>query len=159
MNINEIKEIIKLVDEAKLQEVEIEQSNVKIKLKRHADIAQPQVIYQQQAATPAPVNQSAPPAPVDTPAPAQKAAAPVEASNTIAIKSPMTGTFYASSSPDNPPYVNLGQEVKSGDAVCIIEAMKLFNEIESEVAGTIEKILVKDGEPVELDQPLFLLKP
>lgn len=159
MDVNEIKELIKLVDDAKLQEVEIEQADVKIKLKRQADVVQQQVVPQQQAQPQAPIVQAAPPS-VNAPAPAQQqeATPAVESAATATIKSPMTGTFYAASSPENPPFVTVGQEIKEGQPVCIIEAMKLFNEIESEQGGTIEKILVKDGEPVELDQPLFLLK-
>ncbi|MFN7610897.1 MAG: acetyl-CoA carboxylase biotin carboxyl carrier protein, partial [bacterium] len=79
--------------------------------------------------------------------------------NTIEIKSPMIGTFYRSSSPDKPPFVEVGQSIKKGDTVCIIEAMKLFNEIESEVSGTIVKVLVNDFSPIEYDQPLFLVEP
>jgi acetyl-CoA carboxylase biotin carboxyl carrier protein len=82
-----------------------------------------------------------------------------ESNNYIPIKSPMVGTFYRKPSPDKPAFVEVGQQVKKGDVVCIIEAMKLFNEIESEVDGTIEKILIDDATPVEFDQPLFLVKP
>lgn len=167
MNIEDIKELIKLVDVAGLQEVELEQANVKIKLKRNADIEYRQASAQ---AAPAPVQ-----VPAQAPAPQLQAAAPqpqpaasapppqqevkASADNAIAIKSPMTGTFYASSSPENPPFVTPGQAIKAGDPVCIVEAMKLFNEIESEHTGTVEKVLVQDGQPVELDQPLFLLTP
>jgi acetyl-CoA carboxylase biotin carboxyl carrier protein len=107
-------------------------------------------------AAPAPVAMpAAAPAPA---APAAPAAAPV-ASNLIEIKSPMIGTFYRSSAPDKPAFVEVGTEIKAGDKVCIVEAMKLFNEIESEVSGKIVKILVNDMSPIEFDQPLFLVEP
>lgn len=153
MNIQEIKELIKRVDQAGLQQVELELANIRIKLKR--DIEYRQVPVQASAPVAAPAQtmvqaHAAPPA-------RQKDTA--SEGNTITIKSPMTGTFYASSSSENPPFVALGSTIKAGDPVCIIEAMKLFNEIESEYSGTVEKILVQDGQPVEHDQPLFLLKP
>jgi len=104
-------------------------------------------------AAPAP----APAAPAAAPAPATAPAAP--AANTVTIKSPMIGTFYRSSGPDKPAFVNIGDEVAPGKVVCIVEAMKLFNEIESEVKGKIVKVLVEDASPVEYDQPLFLVEP
>ena len=104
------------------------------------------------------------PAPAAAPAPAQSAApapavAPAKADNYITIKSPMIGTFYRRPSPDKPIFAEVGTEVAPGKVVCIIEAMKLFNEIESEISGTIVKILVEDASPVEYDQPLFLVEP
>lgn len=161
MNIKEIKELIKLVDDAGLEQVELEQANIKIKLKRNADVEYRQVPVQASAPVAAPVHLVPPTAPQAQPAEAPPAQREDTASedNMIAIKSPMTGTFYGSSSPENPPFVTQGATIKAGDPVCIIEAMKLFNEIESEYSGTIEKVLVQDGQPVEFDQPLFLLKP
>lgn len=160
MNIKEIKELIKLVDDAGLEQVELEQDNIKIKLKRSADVEYRQVSVQTNAPVAAPAQVAPPAAPQAPPAaapPAQQEDAASEG-NTITIKSPMIGTFYVSSSPENPPFVTPGQTIKAGDPVCIIEAMKLFNEIESEHSGTVEKVLVQDGEPVDFDQPLFLLK-
>lgn len=106
--------------------------------------------HQQVQSAPAQQVQSAP---VATEAPAE------EASNLITVTSPMIGTFYRSSSPDKPPFVSVGDDIKVGDVVCIVEAMKLFNEIESEVSGKIVKVLVDDANPVEYDQPLFLVEP
>ena len=118
-----------------------------------------------QVAQKAPVYQAMPAAPVQAapapaPAAAPKAEAPVAtADNLITIKSPMIGTFYRSSGPGKPTFVNVGDEIKAGQVICIIEAMKLFNEIESEMSGTIVKVLVEDGTSVEYDQPLFLVQP
>jgi acetyl-CoA carboxylase biotin carboxyl carrier protein len=99
------------------------------------------------------------PAPVAAPAPAAPSAAPAADSKLVEIKSPMIGTFYRSPGPDKPSFVEVGSTIKAGDKVCIIEAMKLFNEIESEISGTIVKVLVNDSSPIEFDQPLFLVEP
>jgi acetyl-CoA carboxylase biotin carboxyl carrier protein len=106
------------------------------------------------AAAPAPAPAAAPAAAATPAAPAAEAKG-----NLVEVKSPMIGTFYRSSSPDKPPFVEVGSSIKKGDTVCIIEAMKLFNEIESEVSGTIVKVLVNDSTPIEYDQPLFLVEP
>ncbi len=162
MDIKEIENLIKFVSAQKnVGEVEIEKKDFKLVIRKPAPavVSAPQYI---QAAVPqmhaAP---AALPAASGTPAVTEeKAAAPAaEASNLIAIKSPMIGTFYRSSAPDKPLFVNVGDEVKPGKAVCIIEAMKLFNEIESEVSGRIVKVLVDNATPVEYDQPLFLVEP
>ena len=154
MDIKEIQELIKFVAKSGVSEVSIDRKDFKITIK--ATGSAPMVVN---ATVPvaAPVQQlAAAPAPVA----AAPAAAPVaEASNLITIKSPMIGTFYRSSSPDKPSFVNVGDEVGTGKVVCIIEAMKLFNEIESEVSGKIVKILVDNASPVEYDQPLFLVEP
>jgi acetyl-CoA carboxylase biotin carboxyl carrier protein len=107
------------------------------------------------APVPASVLASAPASPAAEPT----ASTPSESASTITIKSSMIGTFYRSSSPDKPPFAEVGTEIKKGDKICIIEAMKLFNEIESEVSGRIVKVLVDDATPVEFDQPLFLVEP
>ena len=162
MNITQIQDLIKFVSKSGVSEVEIEQKDFKITIKTHEpagkrgneviQVAMPQV---QQIAAPAAV---AAPAPVAAAAPAP---APVAESNgnLIEVKSPMIGTFYRSSSPDKPPMVEVGSTIKAGDTVCVIEAMKLFNEIESEISGQIVKVLVNDSSPVEYDQPLFLVEP
>lgn len=156
MELKEIKELIKLVSEAEVSEVEVEKGDFKIAIKKveekttyvqQAPVAAPQVM--QVTVPSAPAAPAAPVAPVATPA----------ASNLITIKSPMIGTFYKSSSPDKPAFVNVGDEIKAGTVLCIVEAMKLFNEIESEVSGKIVKILVENASPVEYDQPLFLVEP
>ncbi len=161
MNIKEIENLIKFVSAQKnVGEVEIEQKDFKLVIRKpttNVVAAAPQYI-QATAPVSAPQTAAAPVAAATTPAPAAEKAAPV-ADNLITIKSPMIGTFYRSSSPDKPSFVNVGDEIKAGKAVCIIEAMKLFNEIESEVSGKIVKVLVDNATPVEYDQPLFLVEP
>jgi acetyl-CoA carboxylase biotin carboxyl carrier protein len=162
MDIKEIENLIRFVSSQKnVGEVEIEKKDFKLVIRKPSQqvISAPQYIQAQVAA---PAQQSALPAatPVAQNAPAVPASSPVvEASNLITIKSPMIGTFYRSSSPDKPVFVNVGDEIKIGKPVCIIEAMKLFNEIESEVSGKIVKVLVDNATPVEYDQPLFLVEP
>ncbi len=158
MNITQIQDLIKFVAKSGVSEVEIEQKDFKITIKTPGKGKQEyvQVAAAPVMAAPAPVAlPAAAPAPV---AAAPAAAAPV-ASNLIEIKSPMIGTFYRSSAPDKPAFIEVGSEIKVGDKVCIVEAMKLFNEIESEVSGRIVKILVNDMSPIEFDQPLFLVEP
>jgi acetyl-CoA carboxylase biotin carboxyl carrier protein len=158
MELKEIQDLIKFVAKSGVSEVELESKGFKIVIKtpssqEHVFVQQqPTVIQSAPVAMPAAVPASAPAAPVPT------AAAPI-ASNLITIKSPMIGTFYRSAGQDKPLFVNVGDEIKAGKALCIIEAMKLFNEIESEVSGTIVKVLVDDATPVEYDQPLFLVEP
>jgi acetyl-CoA carboxylase biotin carboxyl carrier protein len=159
MNITQIQDLIKFVAKSGVSEVEIEQKDFKITIKTPGKGKQEfvQVAAAPVMAAPAPIAMpAAAPAPVAAEAPA--AAAPV-ASNLIEIKSPMIGTFYRSSAPDKPAFIEVGSEIKVGDKVCIVEAMKLFNEIESEVSGRIVKILVNDMSPIEFDQPLFLVEP
>jgi acetyl-CoA carboxylase biotin carboxyl carrier protein len=158
MNNTEIQDLIKFVAKSGVSEVEITQKDFKITIKTPGKGKQEfvQVTTAPMMAAPAPMAMpAAAPAPA---APAAPAAAPV-ASNLIEIKSPMIGTFYRSASPDKPAFVEVGSEIKVGDKVCIVEAMKLFNEIESEVSGKIVKILVNDMSPIEFDQPLFLVEP
>jgi acetyl-CoA carboxylase biotin carboxyl carrier protein len=161
MNLNEIQDLIKFVAKSGVSEVEIEQKDFKIIIKSEVKKAEQQIIVQ--AAAPAALPVAAPaPAPVAAaPAAAPSAPAPAASDDSkyITIKSPMIGTFYRSSGPDKEPFVNVGQSVGKGDTICIIEAMKLFNEIESEVSGKIVKVLVDDASPVEYDQPLFLVDP
>lgn len=162
MDIKEIENLIKFVSSQKnVGEVEIEKKDFKLVIRKPNPTVVQAPQYIQATAAPAPA-QLPPAAPValNSGAPSEeKAPAVVEASNLITIKSPMIGTFYRSSSPDKPAFVNVGDEVKPGKAVCIIEAMKLFNEIESEVSGKIVKVLVDNASPVEYDQPLFLVEP
>jgi acetyl-CoA carboxylase biotin carboxyl carrier protein len=161
MNLSQIQDLIKFVAKSGVSEVEIEQKDFKITIKTPAGkkeapvqvIAQPMALP---AAAPASVAAAPAPPPV-TPAPA--APAPAAESRYITIKAPMIGTFYRASGPGKPVFVNVGDEVKPGKPICIIEAMKLFNEIESEVSGKIVKVLVDDAKPVEYDQPLFLVDP
>lgn len=165
MNIKEIQDLIKFVAKSGVNEVEIEQKDFKIIIKAEdrSEREQQQIYVQTpapQIAAPAPVvaaPQIAAPAPATTPA--APAADSANDSNLVTIKSPMIGTFYRSSGPDKDPFVNVGDSISKGDTVCIIEAMKLFNEIEAEITGKIVKVLVDDSTPVEYDQPLFLVDP
>ncbi|NIG57029.1 acetyl-CoA carboxylase biotin carboxyl carrier protein [Chitinophaga sp. Cy-1792] len=160
MDFKQIQELVKMINKSNISELSIEQDTFKITIKQKDNEVQ-QVIAVPAAV--APVQAVAPAAPAAAPvaAPAAPAAAPAapKADNLITIKSPMIGTFYRSAGPDKPAFVNVGDEVAPGKVVCIIEAMKLFNEIESEVSGKIVKVLVDDASPVEYDQPLFLVEP
>lgn len=164
MDLREIQNLIKFVARSGASEVSLETEDFKITIKT-ADgvVAEAPVVHHvaqvvPTAAAPAPVAAAAP---VAAPAPAAPAApaAASDDSKYVTIKSPMIGTFYRRPSPDKDPFANVGDEIKSGDVVCVIEAMKLFNEIESEISGKIVKVLVDDQSPVEYDQPLFLVDP
>jgi acetyl-CoA carboxylase biotin carboxyl carrier protein len=159
MDLKEIQALIKFVSVNAVDEVEINRKDFKLLIKKNpAQIVNAVVSAPQQVVASAP----APAAPAAIAAPAAAPAAPAaeaKADNLITIKSPMVGTFYRTPNPDSPVFVNVGDEVKPGKVVCIIEAMKLFNEIESEVSGRIVKILVENASPVEYDQPLFLVEP
>ena len=154
MDLKQIHDLIKVVNKSNIGEISIEDKDGKVTIKQKEEkvtvTTAPAQMYTSGPA--APVAQAAPSAPNAAPA------APV-ASNLITIKSPMIGTFYRRASPDKPLMAEEGTEVSPGKVVCIIEAMKLFNEIESEVKGTIVKVLVEDASPVEYDQPLFLVEP
>lgn len=156
MDLKEIQNLIKFVSNSGVAEVKLEMDDVKITIKTTVEGTTPEITYLQQAPATNIAPQAAP-APV---AAAPVAAAPaVEKSNYITVKSPMIGTFYRKPSPDKPMFVEVGSTISKGDVVCVIEAMKLFNEIESEVSGKIVKILVDDMSPVEFDQPLFIVDP
>ena len=160
MNIKEIQDLIKFVAKSGVNEVEIEQKDFKIVIKSEDKKArgQEQIIVQATAPVaqiPAPIAVAAP----TVASPAIEAPKSDEESNYITIKSPMIGTFYRSSSPEKDAFISVGETIKPGDTICIIEAMKLFNEIEAEVSGKIVKVLVDDATPVQYDQPLFLVDP
>ena len=165
MTTKEIKDLIKLVSESAIKEFKLVNDNFELKIRTDKDQGAPTYVTSapSQVAPMAPAVQehvasspsapdSAPSAPTDTPADAANA-------NLIEVKSPMVGTFYRSPSPDKDAYVQVGDMIKEGDVVCIIEAMKLFNEIESEVSGRIVKVVSDDASPVEYDQTLFLVDP
>jgi acetyl-CoA carboxylase biotin carboxyl carrier protein len=155
MKAKELRELIDFISNTGLEEVNIETEEFKVKVKRSPEtvaVAAPAV------AAPAPLVAAPSPAPAVPATPEDKPAA-AASSNLIEIKSPMIGTFYRTPNPDSPSFVNVGDKVKPGDTVCIVEAMKLFNEIESEVSGTIVEVLVDNASPVEYDQPLFLVDP
>ena len=161
MDFKQIQELIKIINKSNIGELSIEEKDFKITIKQKEDNIQTVV-----AGSPAPVYATAPvqpstPLALSTAGTTVATQAPVAAKpdNFITIKSPMIGTFYRKSSPDKPNFVEVGDEVSPGKTVCIIEAMKLFNEIESEVSGKIVKVLVDDASPVEYDQPLFLVEP
>ncbi len=162
MEYKQIQELIKTINKSNISELSIEEGDFKIVIKQELT-GQVQFTMPQQMPMPVHTIQAPPapqPAQVAAPAPAQAAApAPAAASNLVTIKSPMIGTFYRSPSPDKPVFVNVGDEIKAGQVVCIIEAMKLFNEIESDISGRLIKVIADDSSPVEYDQPLFLVEP
>ena len=163
MDLKDIQELIKFVAKSGATEVDLEIDNVKISIKspakkKRGEVDEITTIIQQTPAqvVAAPVVATAPVA-----VPVANTSSPVseDEANYITIKASMIGTFYRSASPENPPFAGVGDTIKEGDTICIIEAMKLFNEIESEVSGTIVKVLVDDASPIEFDQPLFLVDP
>lgn len=159
MDIKQIQELVKIINKTNIGEISIEEEGFKITIKQKEEqiqtiMAAPQAMY-----APAPAAMPAAPATAAPSADVKAPAAQPKADNLITIKSPMIGTFYRRSSPDKPVFVEVGTEISAGKVLCIIEAMKLFNEIESEVSGKIVKILVEDASPVEYDQPLFLVEP
>lgn len=161
MDFKQIQELIKMINKSNIGELTIEQKDFKVTIRQKEEH-----VTQVMSSTPAPVYAQPAPASAAVPASAAPAAekpraaeAPASASNLVTIKSPMIGTFYRKAAPDKPNLVDVGSEINPGTVVCIIEAMKLFNEIESEVKGRIVKVLVDDASPVEYDQPLFLVDP
>lgn len=160
METREIQKLIDFIAQSGLDEVNIETADLKIKVKRYGSAPTASVSSASPVgavpsmATPAPtiaVTQSAPAEPAIS--------SGLASSNLITIKSPMIGTFYRASNPETPVFASIGDEIKPGKVVCVIEAMKLFNEIESEISGKIVKVLVENATPVEFDQPLFLVEP
>ena len=156
MKIKEIQNLIKFVAKSGASEVKLEMEDVKITIKTN-DGSQP-VVIQETPVLPQQVTQTQPVSPESSVPPPTKADVEEE-SNYITIKSPIIGTFYRKPSPDKPNFVEVGDSISEGSVLCVIEAMKLFNDIESEVSGKIVKILVDDSSPVEFDQPLFLVDP
>lgn len=163
MDFKQIKELIKMIDASNIGEIKIEDKEFRISIRHqnyHKKVSFSGVAAQ--AVAPAPPASSAPvsEAPATTTAEeAEKQEEAVAAAKLVTVKSPMIGTFYRASSPDKPPYIKVGDNINKDDVLCIIEAMKLFNEIESEVSGRIVKVLVENEAPVEYDQPLFLVDP
>jgi acetyl-CoA carboxylase biotin carboxyl carrier protein len=162
MDFKQIQELIKMINKSNIGEVSIEEKGFKLTIRQKEEPVQ-QVIAAPIQPQAIPM-QAAPPVPAVQPGSGGSGekpgkAAEVATDNFVTIKSPMIGTFYRSASPDKPPFISVGDEVSPGKAVCIIEAMKLFNEIESEISGKVVKVLVEDASPVEYDQPLFLVEP
>ncbi|HAD80047.1 MAG TPA: acetyl-CoA carboxylase biotin carboxyl carrier protein [Flavobacteriaceae bacterium] len=159
MDIKDIQNLIRFVSKAEVAEVSIKQDDIEIKIKTLGSVPA-QVASQQIYVPQAPVAPiAAPQASAAAPANNSTTSAEEENSNLITVKSPMIGTFYRSAGPGKEPFINVGDAIAPGKVLCIVEAMKLFNEIESEVSGKIVKILVDDASPVEYDQPLFLVDP
>ncbi|MEM1402853.1 MAG: acetyl-CoA carboxylase biotin carboxyl carrier protein [Pseudomonadota bacterium] len=154
MDIRKVKKLIELLEESGIGEIEIKEGEESVRISRGVSGAPAPVQAYAAAPPPAPAQASvAPAAPAAAPAAEPEAAAP--ATNGNVVKSPMVGTFYRSPSPSSPVFVEVGSTVKAGDVLCIVEAMKMMNQIEADTSGTIEAVLVENGEPVEFDQPLF----
>jgi len=158
MDIKEIQNLIKFVAKSGASEVKLEMDDIKITIKTGGESHSEAPTYVHQIPVSQPVAAQAPPAAVEAPITTSQSPKD-DNSKYITIKSPIIGTFYRKPSPDKPVFVEVGSTIKEGDVLCVIEAMKLFNEIESEISGKIVKILVDDSSPVEFDQPLFLVDP
>lgn len=171
MNFKEIQDLIKLINKTNLTEFKVKDGEFNLSIKKGDDdkaiVVQQPVMQYPSTQVPVQPNFQAPapaaPAPATPEAPAQDAVPASEkktdTSNYLEVRSPIVGTFYRSSSPENPPFAKVGDNIAKGDVVCIVEAMKLFNEIESEVSGTIVQVMVEDAQPIEYDQVLFLVDP
>ncbi|MEO6039249.1 MAG: acetyl-CoA carboxylase biotin carboxyl carrier protein [Saprospiraceae bacterium] len=163
MDFSQIQELIRMVSKHKLSEFSLKEGDFKLIIRNQSgqEGAAPTVVHTVAAAPAAPSSAPTPPPALAPKADTPATAAPASDENAryVSIKSPMVGTFYRSGGPDKPPFLKVGDEVQKGQTVCIIEAMKLFNEIESDLTGKVVKILVEDSTPVEYDQPLFLLDP
>ncbi len=151
MDIRKVKKLIELLDESGVAEIEIKEGEESVRISRQSQFSQPMM------APPAAYTPPAAPAAAPTPAAAPVAEAAAETIEGHAIKSPMVGTFYRAASPGATPFVEVGQTVNAGDTLCIIEAMKLLNQIEADKSGKVKAILVENGQPVEYDQPLFII--
>ena len=159
MDLKEIQNLIKFVSNSGVAEVKLETGDIKITIRTTLEGNSPDITYVQQAPMQQAITTPAVPAPVAAPPVTLAAPAADDNSKYITIKSPMIGTFYRKPSPDKPVFVEVGSSIGKGDVLCVVEAMKLFNEIEAEISGKIVKILVDDMSPVEFDQPLFLVDP
>lgn len=164
MEFKQIQELIKAINKSNISELTVEEGDFKITIKQAQTTETSFVAVQTPMAMPQMMQQAIPQQQIAAPQPASAPVAPQapaanDSGNAITIKSPMIGTFYRSPSPDKPSFVNVGDEIKQGQVLCIIEAMKLFNEIESEISGRVIKVLADDASPVEYDQPLFLVEP
>ena len=159
MDLKEIQNLIKFVSNSGVAEVKLETGDIKITIRTTLEGNAPDITYVQQAPMQQAIASPAVPAPVATTPATPAAPAADDNSKYVTIKSPMIGTFYRKPSPDKPVFVEVGSSIGKGDVLCVVEAMKLFNEIEAEISGKIVKILVDDMSPVEFDQPLFLVDP
>jgi acetyl-CoA carboxylase biotin carboxyl carrier protein len=153
MDIRKVKKLIELLEESGIDELEIKEGEESVRISRHSKTPAAQQFY-----APAPMAAAAPvAAPVAAAAPAAEGAAAAPALKGTVVRSPMVGTFYRKPSPTSPNFAEVGQSVKKGDTLCIVEAMKMMNHIEADIGGVIDAILVEDGQPVEFDQPLFTI--
>ena len=159
MKIEEIQKLIENINQLNLEEVNIETEALKLRIKKHVPNAVVTPALLQQHPFSVPTAQSHIPATIPAASTTTNISQAEVTNKHVEIKSPMIGTFYRASNPEASPYVSVGNEVKAGQVICIIEAMKLFNEIEAEVSGKITQILVEDASPVEFDQPLFIIEP
>ena len=160
MDLKEIQNLIRFVAKSGASEVKLEMDDVKITIRTGSEESKPETFVQHIPAAPVISTPATPQAtPAAAPAAPEEPATKEDDSKYITIKSPIIGTFYRKPAPDKPTFVEVGKSISEGDVLCVIEAMKLFNEIESEVSGTIVKVLVDDSSPVEFDQPLFLVDP
>ena len=161
MDIRKVKKLIELLEEANIDEIEIQEGEESVRISRNSGAAMPAAYPAAPVAYPAPAPApAAAPQPAAAPAPAAAAPAPEPSAEEHAghvVKSPMVGTFYRAPSPSSPSFVEIGQHVKVGDVICIVEAMKMMNQIEADKTGTVEAILVENGQPVEFDQPLVTI--
>lgn len=157
MDLKLVKKLLDLISETELNEVSIEEGDFKLKVKKTSDApaGSAPIHYQMPAQSSNPAPQPAASAPAASSAPAESKDASADGD---VVKSPIVGTFYGAPSPDSDPFVTVGDRIEKGQTLCIVEAMKIMNEIEAEFAGTVQKILVKDAQPVEFDQPLFIIK-
>ena len=153
MDIRKVKKLIELLEESNIDEIEIKEGEESVRISRNA--AQTLLSPVHAGYAPAPIAAPPPPPPAAAAPAAPAASEPAPAASGHVVKSPMVGTFYRAPSPSSPSFAEVGQTVKVGDVICIVEAMKMMNQIEADKAGTIEAILVENGEPVEFDQPLF----
>jgi acetyl-CoA carboxylase biotin carboxyl carrier protein len=156
MDLKLVKKLLDLISETDLNEVEIEEGDFKVKVKKISDSPAP-AQYQIPAQAPSAVSQPAQASAPEQPPQAKSEAREEQPAGEV-VKSPIVGTFYESPSPDSEAFVKVGDQVKEGETLCIVEAMKIMNEIEAEFSGTVQKILVSDAQPVEFDQPLFIIK-
>lgn len=155
MDLKLVKNLLDLISKTELNEVSIEEGDFKLKVKKQSDApAQAAPMQFQMPAQQAPAQPAAAAAPADTGSAEKKESQP----DGETVKSPIVGTFYEAPSPDSDPFVKVGDTIQKGDTLCIVEAMKIMNEIEAEFSGTVQKLLVEDGQPVEYDQPLFIIK-
>ena len=155
MDIRKVKKLIELLEESGIDELEIKEGEESVRISRHSKTAAAPIYAAAPAYAPAPA--AAAPAAAAAPTPAAEAAPAAQALNGNAVRSPMVGTFYRAASPTSANFVEVGQSVKKGDILCIVEAMKMMNHIEAEISGVIGQILVENGQPVEFDQPLFTI--